>query len=40
MTSSKWHYGEKTTEVSGAKSGVSGVKSLRANGRLQCQTNG
>jgi hypothetical protein len=33
MASSRWHYVEKTT-------GLSGVKSLRANGRLQCQTNG
>jgi hypothetical protein len=38
--SSRWHSGEKTTGVSGVMSEVSGVKSLRANGRLQCQTNG
>ena len=37
--SSRWHYGEKTTRLSGVTSGVSGVKSLRANGRLQCHTN-
>jgi hypothetical protein len=40
MASSRWHYGEKTTGLSGVTSGVSGVKRLRANGRLQCQTNG
>jgi hypothetical protein len=38
--SSRWHYGDKTTGLSGVTSGVSNVKSLRANGRLQCQTNG
>jgi hypothetical protein len=38
--SSRWHYGDKTTRLSGVTSGVSGVKSLRANGRLQCQNNG
>jgi hypothetical protein len=38
--SSKWHCGEKTTGPSGVKSGVSGVISMRANGRVQCQTNG
>jgi hypothetical protein len=31
---------EKTTGLSDVKSGVSGVKSLSTNGRLQCQTNG
>jgi hypothetical protein len=40
MASSKWNYGEKTTGLSGVTSGVSGVKSLRANGCLRCQTNG
>jgi hypothetical protein len=44
--SSRWHYVEKTTRLSGVKSGlsgvkfgVSGVKSLHANGRMQRQTN-
>jgi hypothetical protein len=40
MVSSRWHYGEKTIGLSSVSSGVSGVKRLRANGRLQCQTNG
>jgi hypothetical protein len=40
MASSRWHCGEKSTGLSGVTSGVSGVKSLRANGHLQCQTNG
>jgi hypothetical protein len=40
MTSSRWHYGEKTTRLSGVTSGMSGVKSLCANGRLRCQSNG
>ena len=40
MASSRWHCGEKTTGLSGMESGVFGVKSLSANGRLQCQTNG
>jgi hypothetical protein len=39
-TSSRWHCGEKTTRLSGVTSGVSVVKSLCANGRLWCQTNG
>jgi hypothetical protein len=29
MASSRWHYGEKTTRLSGVKSRVSGLKSLR-----------
>jgi hypothetical protein len=40
MASSRWHCIEKTTRLSGVTSEVSGVKSLRANGHLQCQTNG
>jgi hypothetical protein len=36
-TSSRWHCGEKTTTLSSVKSGLSGVKSLRANGHLRCQ---
>jgi hypothetical protein len=39
-TSSRWHCGEKTTGLSGVTSGVFGVKILRSNGRLRCQTNG
>jgi hypothetical protein len=35
--SSRWHYGEKIIRLSGVKSGLSGVKSLRANVHLQCQ---
>jgi hypothetical protein len=37
MASSRWHCGEKTTAPSSFKSGLSGVKSLRANGHLRCQ---
>jgi hypothetical protein len=40
MASSRWHYGEKTDGLSGMTSRVSGVKSLCANGRLRCHTNG
>jgi hypothetical protein len=29
MASSRWHYGEKTTGLSGVESGLSGVKSLQ-----------
>jgi hypothetical protein len=36
----RWHCGENTTGLSDVTSGVSGVKSMHANGRLQCQTNG
>jgi hypothetical protein len=39
-TGSRWHCGEKTTRLPGVKFEVSGVKSLRANDRLWCQTNG
>jgi hypothetical protein len=35
--SSRWHCGEKTTGLSGVKSGLSGVKILRTNGHLRCQ---
>jgi hypothetical protein len=38
--SSRRHYGEKATRLSGVKSGLSGAKSLRANGHLRCQPNG
>jgi hypothetical protein len=38
--SSRWHCGEKTTGLSGVTSGVSAVKSMRANIRLWCQSNG
>jgi hypothetical protein len=38
--SSRWHYGEKTTKLSDVTFGVSSVKSMRANSRLSCQTNG
>jgi hypothetical protein len=40
MASSRWHCGEKTIRLSGVKSGLSGVKSLCADGHLQCQSNG
>jgi hypothetical protein len=36
----RWHCGEKTTGLSDVTSGVPDVKSIRANGRLRCQTNG
>jgi hypothetical protein len=38
--SSRWHCGEKATRLSVVISGVSSVKSLHANGRLWCQSNG
>jgi hypothetical protein len=36
-TSSRWHYGEKITRLSDVKSGLSDVKSMRANVHLRCQ---
>jgi hypothetical protein len=38
--SSRWHCGEKITGLFDVTTGVSSVKSMRANGRLRCQTNG
>jgi hypothetical protein len=35
MASSRWHRGGKTTGLSGVKSGLSGAKSLHANGHLR-----
>jgi hypothetical protein len=32
--SSRWHYGEKTTGLTGVKFGLSGVKNMCANGHL------
>jgi hypothetical protein len=35
--SSRWHWWREATRLSGVTFGVSGIKSLRANGQLRCQ---